>query len=520
MDLFPKIDLPVVTVTTTLRGAAPEEVETQVSKRIEEAVNTISGIDDLRSTSAEGISIVAVQFMLDKDPEVGAQEIRDKINRILPDLPKDADPPVIEKVATDASPILNVAVSSPRDLRETTKIVDDKIKKNIESLRGVGQVRFVGDRQRQIQVWLDGEKLYSYNLNVEQVRAALAAQNVEIPGGRVDQGARELSLRTMGRVTIRATSSASSLATVGGRADSRQRHRPRGGRLRGTSLAGAVERHACASCSKSAKQAGTNTLDVIQSIKTADRRAAESTLPPDFKITYTRDQSKFISDSFHAVQEHLILGGILAALIVFLFMRNWRSTIIAGIAIPTSIVATYTLMNAMGFTLDQITMLALVLMVGIVIDDAIVVLENVFRFMEEKKLTPMEAALHGNARHRSCGARDYAQPGDHLPAGRDDERHRRQVHVELRLYGGVRHHGFAARQLHSDSDAQRSLPAALRRGSRHEGFGFFRRISEPYRRMLVWSMTHRWAIVALSLAVFLSTIPLFMMVGKELPPAG
>src|SRR3954469_22707734 len=200
VDLFPKIDLPIVTVTTTLRGAAPEEIETQVSKRIEEAVNTISGIDDLRSTSAEGISIVAVQFMLDKDPEVGAQEIRDKINRILPDLPKDADPPVIEKVATDASPILNVAVSSPRDLRETTKMVDDKIKKNIESLRGVGQVRFVGDRQRQIHIIVDGEKLYSYNLNVEQVRAALASQNVEIPGGRIDQGQREVSLRTMGRV--------------------------------------------------------------------------------------------------------------------------------------------------------------------------------------------------------------------------------------------------------------------------------------------------------------------------------
>lgn len=200
VDLFPKIDLPVVTITTALRGAAPEEVETQVSKRIEEAVNTISGIDDLRSTSAEGISIVAVQFMLDKDPEVGAQEIRDKISRILPDLPQDADPPVIEKVATDASPILNVAVSSPRDLRETTKIVDDQIKKNIESLAGVGQVRFVGERERQVQVWLDGEKMYSYNLNVEQIRASLAAQNVEVPGGRVDQGARELSLRTMGRV--------------------------------------------------------------------------------------------------------------------------------------------------------------------------------------------------------------------------------------------------------------------------------------------------------------------------------
>ena len=165
------------------------------------------------------------------------------------------------------------------------------------------------------------------------------------------------------------------------------------------------------------------------------------------------------------------MGGILAALIVFLFLRNWRSTIIAAVAIPTSIVATYTLMNAMGFTLDQITMLALVLMVGIVIDDAIVVLENVFRFMEEKKLSPMEAAMHGNSRHRTCGARDDAQPGDHLPACRNDERHRRQVHVELRLHGGICRDGVAARQLHADADAERTIPAAVRRRARLEGFG-------------------------------------------------
>ncbi|HYI96273.1 MAG TPA: efflux RND transporter permease subunit, partial [Bryobacteraceae bacterium] len=393
VDLFPKIDLPIVTVTTTLRGAAPEEVETQVSKRIEEAVNTISGIDDLRSTSAEGVSIVAVQFMLDKDPEVGAQEIRDKINRILPELPQDADPPVIEKVATDASPILNVAVSSPRDLRETTKIVDDKIKKSIESLGGVGQVRFVGERERQVQVWLDGEKLFSYNLNVEQIRASLAAQNVEVPGGRVDQGARELSLRTMGRVTNPKDFERIVVANVGGRpirisdigyvVDGFEEPRSLA-RLNGTPAVVLEVR----------KQAGTNTLDVINSIKT---RIAElqASMPSDFKITYTRDQSKFISDSFHAVQEHLVMGGFLAALIVFVFLRNWRSTLIAAVAIPTSIVATYTLMNAMGFTLDQITMLALVLMVGIVIDDAIVVLENIFRFMEEKNMTPMEAAIAG-----------------------------------------------------------------------------------------------------------------------------
>jgi HAE1 family hydrophobic/amphiphilic exporter-1 len=516
VDLFPKIDLPVVTVTTTLRGAAPEEVETQVSKRIEEAVNTISGIDDLRSTSAEGISIVAVQFMLDKDPEVGAQEIRDKINRILPDLPKDADPPVIEKVATDASPILNVAVSSPRDLRETTKMVDDKIKKNIESLRGVGQVRFVGDRQRQIQVWLDGEKLYSYNLNVEQVRSALAAQNVEIPGGRVDQGARELSLRTMGRVVDPRDFERIIVATVGGRpvrvsdighvVDGFEEPRSLA-RLNGTPGVVLEVR----------KQAGTNTLEVIESIK-ARIGELQKTLPPDFQITYTRDQSKFIADSFHAVQEHLILGGILAALIVFIFLRNWRTTLIAGVAIPTSIVATYTLMHAMGFTLDQITMLALVLMVGIVIDDAIVVLENVFRFMEEKKLTPMEAALMGT---RDIGLAVLATTLSLVI-----------IFLPVAMMSGIvgkfmSSFGYTAAfavmvSLLVSFTLTPMLSARFLRpsdaGHDTKESGFFRRISEPYRRMLVWSMTHRWAIVALSLAVFLSTIPLFMMVGKNFLP--
>jgi HAE1 family hydrophobic/amphiphilic exporter-1 len=516
VDLFPKIDLPVVTITTTLRGAAPEEVETQVSKRIEEAVNTIAGIDDLRSTSAEGVSIVAVQFVLDKDPEIGAQEIRDKVNRILPELPKDADPPVIEKVATDASPVLNVAVSSPRDLRETTKVVDDKIKKNIESLSGVGQVRFVGDRERQIQVWLDGAKLHAYNLNIEQVRASLAAQNVEVPGGRVDQGARELSLRTMGRITRPQDFERIVVANIGGRpiriADIGRvvdgYEEPRSlARLNGTPAVVLEIR----------KQAGTNTLQVIQSIK--DRiTELQPTMPPDFKVTYTRDQSKFIADSFHAVQEHLILGGFLAAGIVFLFLRNWRSTLIAAVAIPTSIVATYTLMHAMGFTLDQITMLALVLMVGIVIDDAIVVLENVFRFMEEKKMTPMEAAIHGT---RDIGLAVMATTVSLAI-----------IFLPVAMMSGIvgkfmSSFGYTAAfavmvSLLVSFTLTPMLSARFLRPSDAEhdtkDSKFFRRFSDPYKRMLVWSMTHRWAIVGLSVLVFLSTIPLFMMVGKSFIP--
>ena len=343
--------------------------------------------------SAEGVSQVIVAFVLEKDADIAAQEVRDKVAAIARDLPKDADPPVIEKLSTDASPVINVVVGSKRDLRETTKIAEDRIRKNIESLNGVGQVRFVGERTRQIQVWLDGQKLYAYGLNVDQVRNAIASQNVEIPGGRVDQGRRELDLRTLGRLErpqdfnrlIVSTVGASpvrlgDIATVEDGVEE-----PKSlARLDGTPAVVLEVR----------KQSGTNTLDVIHAVKARIDELAK-TLPPDFKITYTRDQSTFIEESFKAVQEHLILGGFFAAIVVLFFMRDWRSTLIAAVAIPTSIISTYTLMSLMGFTLNQITMLALTLVVGIVIDDAIVVLENIFRFAEEKTLPPMQAAIEG-----------------------------------------------------------------------------------------------------------------------------
>jgi len=395
VDFFPKVEFPFVTITTVLPGAAPEEVESQVSKRIEEAVNTISGIDELRSSSSEGNSVVSIQFSLEKDGDVAAQEVRDKVNQVLNQLPKDAKQPVIQKVATDASPVISIVVSSPREIRETTKLVEDLIKKNIESLNGVGDVRFVGDRTRQIQVVLDGEKLYSYNLNIDQIRLALAAQNVEIPGGRLDQGAREVSLRTLGRllkpedfadITIGTANSAPiKIRDVGRVVDGVQEPRSLA-RINGVPAVVLEVR----------KQAGTNTLDVIAVLKERiTTLQKEGLLPADLKVDYSRDQSFFIQGAFEAVQAHLVEGGIFAAIIVLLFIRSWRATLIAALAIPTSIISTYTLMNIMGFTLNQISMLALVLMVGIVIDDAIVVLENIFRFQEEKGMDPVTAAIEG-----------------------------------------------------------------------------------------------------------------------------
>ncbi|MEW5977809.1 MAG: efflux RND transporter permease subunit [Acidobacteriota bacterium] len=518
VDLFPKVEFPTVTITTTLRGAAPEEIETQVTKRIEEAVNTISGIDDLRSISAEGLSLVFVQFVLEKNADVAAQEVRDKVSSILGQLPRDSDPPIIEKIATDAAPVVNVVVASNRDLRETTKIVDDRIKKNIESLYGVGQVRFVGERTRQIQLWLDGDKLYSYHLNIDQVRNAVAAQNVEIPGGRVDQGRRELSLRTLGRVErpqdfaqiVVASQGATPIriSDIGSVEDGVEEPRSLA-RLDGLPAVVLEVR----------KQAGTNTLQVIQTVKQRIEELRKN-LPADFKITYARDQSTFISESFHAVQEHLILGGFLAALIVLFFIRSWRSTLIAAVAIPTSIISTYSFMNWMGFTLNQITMLALTLIVGIVIDDAIVVLENIFRFAEEKRLSPIEAAIQGT---RDIGLAVLATTFSLVI-----------IFLPVALMGGIvgrfmSSFGYTAAFAILVSLlvsftltpmlCSRYLRLGQNNGASTKETALFRVIAGAYRRMLRWSMEHRWSIVAMSVVVLLSTVPLFLAIGKDFLPS-
>ena len=516
VDFFPKIEFPIVTITTTLRGASPEEVETTISKRIEEAVNTIGGIDTLSSVSAEGISLVTVQFVLEKDADVAAQEVRDKVNSVLSQLPDDADPPVVERISTDASPVVSIVVSANRDLREITKIVDDQLKKNLESVNGVGQVRFVGDRTRQIQVWLKGDQLLSYGLNIDQVRAALQAQNVEIPGGRIDQGARELTLRTLGRIERPEDFNRIIVASRDGTP------------VRISDIGYVVDgveepRSAAQLDSKPAvvlevrKQEGTNTLAVIDAVKQRVEELRPS-LPPDLSITYSRDQSDFISEAFRSVQEHLILGGFLAALIVLLFMRNWRSTLIAAVAIPTSIISTYTLMKWMNFTLNQITMLALVLVVGIVIDDAIVVLENIFRFMEEKHLPPIEAAIQGT---RDIGLAVTTTTLSlviiFLPIAFMEG----IVGRFMSSFGYTAAFAIMVSLLVSFTLTPMLCSKFLRpraEGHTSKDTRLYKVLAGPYERMLRWSMAHRWVIVVAAVLVTLSTIPLAMNTGFDFLP--
>src|ERR1044071_4716067 len=397
VDRLPSVDLPTVSVRTALPGAATEEVETLVSQPIEEAVNTVEGIDELRSVSAPGISIVIATFKLDRDLETAAQDVRDRVSTVVNRLPEEARerPPVVQKFNNDSAPVITIALTGERSLRELTELADKTVRPQFERVGGVGQVQIVGGLDRAINVWVDAARLEAYHIPITAVQTALARQNADIPGGNVTTNNEELTLRTMGRVTDPRAFNDLVIANLGGSAvrlrdvgrveDSTKEQRSLA-RLHGVpTVTLQVQR-----------QSGANTIEVIQGIKKALERV-EAQLPSDVKAEVIRDQSRYIEAALHEITVHLVLGSILASLVVLFFMRSWRSTLIAAVAIPASVVSTFAMMRALDFTLHSVTMLALVLMVGVVIDDAIVVLENIFRFVEEKRMTAMEAAREATA---------------------------------------------------------------------------------------------------------------------------
>src|SRR5215213_8806604 len=529
VDLFPKIDLPTITVTVVNPGASPQEIETEITDQVEGAVNTISGIDELRSTSVEGVSQVFITFLLEKNPDVAAQEVRNKIELIINDLPVTAEAPIVQKLDTDAAPVVRIAVSAPRSLREVTDIADNQIKQQIESINGVGDVQIIGGRRREIQIWVDPNKMRAFNVTVAQVADAVRAQNLEVPGGRIDEGAGELTVRTMGRivnptefndlVVANRGTYAVKLSDIGYAEDGAEEPRTEA-RLNGQPAVTLIV----------SKQSGQNTVAVADAVKERLQEISK-TLPPGFKTEVVGDQSIFIKGSIEAIQTHLIEGSILAAIVVFVFLWSFRSTVIAGLAIPTSLIATFGLMAAMGFTLNQITMLALTLMVGIVIDDAIVVLENIFRFIEEKGVPPFQAAIDGTKEiGLAVMATTLSLLAVFLPVGFMGGIVGRfmssfgltssfAIAVSL-LVSFTLTPMLAARLIkRSDDEKERALEKHTEpadHGSKESRF--YRPIDRTYTRLLTWSMAHRWVIVAACIIVILSIVPLFMFVGKNFLP--
>ena len=397
VELFPNVDVPVVVVTTTLRGAGVEEMESSVTRPVEEAVNTVSGIDELRSTTREGVSTVVIGFKLERNGDIAAQDVRDRVSTLVPRLPYGTDPPVVEKFNLDAAPVVTVVVSGGpgRKLREITEIAKKQIKEDLEAVTGVGAVVLVGGEQRAVNVTLKPDRLRAHELTAEDVRKALAAQNLELPGGKVDSGRTEFGLRTVGRIQTPADFEDVIIDTRTGKDGLKYSVRvkdvatvtdgveePRGkSRLDGNVAVSLIVQ----------KQSGGNTVAVAEAVK-ARLAKIQPTLPADITTDVIRDQSKFIKGSIEEVKFHLVLAAFLVVGTIFLFLRDWRATLIAATAVPTSIVGTFAFMDVMGFSLNNMTLLGLILAVGIVIDDAVVVLENVFRHMELTGVSGWEAA--------------------------------------------------------------------------------------------------------------------------------
>lgn len=393
VDLFPKADPATVFVNVRLPGASPEEMVTQVVLPIEEAVSVISGIDELRVRTLEGTATFTVQFVLERSIEEAAQDVREKVAGAMRQLPPGTLPPVITKADPDSESVISLAISSNRSLRETTEIVDKQIARVLETVDGVGEVSMSGTRERQIHVYCDAEKLNAYGITINNVEDAIRDENVEAPGGRIVRADTELGVRTMGRIDATSQFNDIIVKNVAG-APIRVRDIGRVEDSEEELRTAAFLEGKPAILLEVRRQSGTNTVKIIDAVK-AKLQEIEKDLPRGFNIQTTRDQSVFIRASIDSLMEHLLLGSLLASLIVCLFIRSLRSVIIASIAIPTSVIATFTLMKALDFTLNNMTLLALTLAVGIVIDDAIVVLENIYRFIEEKGYTPFQAAIDG-----------------------------------------------------------------------------------------------------------------------------
>jgi HAE1 family hydrophobic/amphiphilic exporter-1 len=558
VDLFPKIDFPTITITVVNPGASPQEIETEITEKVEEAVNTISGIDELRSSSVEGISQVFVAFVLEKDVNVAAQEVENRVQTVIPNLPETAEQPTVQKLDTDAAPVLRIAVSAPTNLRDVTEVAKNQIKERIESVNGVGQVSIIGGRERQINVWVDPDKMRSYNITPAEITTALRLQNIEFPSGRLEQGQTETSVRTLGKIQ---KPEEFANVVVGVRGDYEVKVKDLGYVEDGAEeiRSQALHNGQPAVTLIVSKQSGQNTVAVAHEIK---ERLKELTpgLPPNYKVQIIGDNSIFIENSLHSIEEHLILGAILASIVVFLFLWNFRTTLIAALAIPTSIISTFALMYAMGYTLNSITMLSLTLMVGIVIDDAIVVLENIYRFVEEKGMNPFQAAIEGT---REIGmavlATTLSLMAVFVPIGfmqgivgrfmssfgltasfaigvslivsftltpmlaarmikpRKDE----DLAKETEPVGSgepLRIKGDGMIEPDYDEPATNRRKKEKKAGHSSKDSFFYSKIDGTYTWLLKFAMARRWVIVLTCVLVFLSIIPLFKYVGKNFLP--
>lgn len=516
VDLFPQSDPATIYVRLRLPGASPEEMVSQVTLPIEEAVSSVSGIEEIRGMVTEGSASVMITFVLERDISSAVEDVREKVSGAMRRLPPNIQPPVVQKAELDRDPVVNIAIYGNRSVRELTEVADKQVRRALETVNGVAAIDIGGARNRQINLFLDINKLNAYNLTAQDVQRAVTTENIETPGGRMVTGPLEVGVRTMGRVTSVNEFNDIIIKNVGGApirlrdigyAEDGMAEKRTFGYLRGQpAVTMGIQR-----------QTGTNTVEVVDGVL-AKLEQVKHLLPAGVKTELIKEQATYIRASVAALEEHLVIGSLLASFIVFLFIRDWRTVLISALAIPTSIVTTFTVLRVMDFTLNSMTLLGLTLAVGIVIDDAIIVLENIVRFLEEKNMPPKEAAIQATKEiSLAVVATTISLVIIFVPIAFMSGYARRF----LNQFGWTMAFSILVSMLVAFTVTPSLAAKLLRRKSGghtphggHEPNWFER----PYLRILGWSLNHRWVIIAVCCLTFASTFYLNKHIGRDWMP--
>ena len=524
IDLFPEVNFPFVNVLVPYPGAGPEEVETLVTRPIEDAVAGINGVKRVISTSAEGLSMVGIELRLEIDPQAATAEVREKVAAIRARLPEQIKDPTINRFDVSALPIATYAVGSATLASDVTRrMVEDDIKPLLGQIDGVAAIEVNGGQVRELQVNLDPRRLEALNLPLTAVAATLAADNLDVPGGQVRRDGKAVSLRTQGQyktaseienVILRSTGGSTIRVKDVGEVVDGYQDRTSTTRLNGEDAVSFSVR----------KQSGANTVEVQRKLDAALAKAAPSF--PQLQIKTVHTDAEGIMENVTDVRGHIIFGGIMAVLVVFVFMRDWRSTLITALALPTSVIATFFFMYAIGFTINMMTLMALSLVIGILIDDAVVVRENIYRHMEHGE-DPMTAARNGTSEiGLAVMATTFTILAVFLPVGfMTGIVGQFFKSFALTIAFAVSISLLVAFTLDPmlSSRFVRFIPLEERTRTRTGRFlervgGFYDRIDRRYHRLLEWAIAHPWKIVATAVVVFFASMSTLSVIGTEFVP--
>jgi HAE1 family hydrophobic/amphiphilic exporter-1 len=525
VDFFPKVEIPVVTVTTIYPGAGPETVEREVTKKLEEEINTVEGVNHIQSISQESVSNIVVEFDIEVSAATASEDIRGKIAAVRGELPREIEEPIVQRVDFAMMPILSIGVNAPGlSAQAATDFADKVVKRRIENVRGVGSVALVGESTREIQVVVDRQRLEAYHVSLAEVVGALGRENVDVPAGNADRGATEALVRVAARGRTAEDIGAIPVKRPGGMAVYvRDLAQVVDGVEEPRNAAFIDERPALAL--EIQKQSGANTVAVADGVLEAVE-AMKAEMPPGVTLSVIKDDSRFIRESIEDVNVTMIIGGLLTVLIVYLFLNSWRSTIITGITLPISIMAGFIGMRAFGFTLNVLTLMGLSLAIGMLIDDAIVVRENIVRHLQRGK-DHFDAARDGTA---EIGLAVMATTFTILA-----------VFVPVAFMGGMVGRMFyefgitvaaavAASLFVSftldpmlssrwfDPDIERGYHPHIVGRTLQRFNEWFDDMHVRYERLLGWSLRHRVAVLGIALAAFVGSFFLFGLIGGDFMP--